>query len=473
MKLKLYVFTGLITVLPLLTSALRADLITLKGGQVINGRLYRDSDQYIIAPTKGQPFKVPLNDVTGITLQSTASPAKQAANDWVYTQTQVKQSRSLPVIISDLKAYIGKHGKSPEVKAAKKSLAVYLKYQKSGYISVAGRWISPAARRKLLALCAGQNATAEKLVVAGKLAQAHEHVAAALQVDPTNPDALILQGVIDYQRNEIQAASRAFAAAEKSNPKDIVALNDQAITNFRQRRQPAALVAYQKALHIDNGNRMLLDNIAAALEIYKKSKRTGLYRNLRASFTLADNRMKISMAKKGLYRFGSGWVDAKTEKTLEKRMTEYQSQKAALESQYQMNLVALQSVNLQIYNVNRQINALLEAVAILQVNQGSVVTQTGMIDLGNQAVLDSDVAALTQAQSVQMQLSGKRVSILAGIKSLKLQAALLEKHAPQLAVKPTQFMMLPMDRTDVPLPPLLPVTAITALPRALLQKPAP
>ncbi len=450
---------------------LHADLITLKDGRVINGRLYRDSDQYIIAPTKGQPFKVALNQVVGITLQTTASPARQATENWRYIQSQVKRSGNLTQIITLLHGFIKKYADSPKVPTARKYLAQFRHYRNAGFVQVGGHWMSSDQRAKLIALCAGQTAAAQKLLVAGKLAQAEAHVTAALQVDPKNVNGLILRGIIAYQRNNIQTAGHAFTAALQADPKNIVALNDQAVTLFRQRRQPAALVAYQKALHIDNGNRMLLDNVAAALQIYKKSQRTPLYRNLKSSFRLADRHMQARMARHGLYRFGAGWVDAKTARILEKRLAAYRSRKSALDSQYQINLVALQSVNTQIANVNQQINALINAINIMQINQGAIVNQTGGFDLGNQAIVYSDVAALSQAQTHQMQLVTQRVSILAGIKSLKIQAAQLEKHAPRLALRPTEYMMLPMDQTNVPLPALLPATAITNAPPTIPQHP--
>ncbi len=453
--------------------ALHADLITLKDGRVINGRLYRDSDQYIIAPAKGQPFKVALNQVVGITLQTTASPARQATENWRYIQSQVNRSGNLAQIITLLQGFIIKYAESPKVPSARKYLAQFKHYQKAGFVHVGGQWMSPEQRDKLVALCAGQTAAAQKLLVAGKLAQAEAHVMAALQVDPENVNGLILRGIIAYQRNNIQTASHSFAAALHADPKNIVALNDQAVTLFRQRRQPAALLAYQKALHIDNGNRMLLDNVAAALQIYKKSQRSPLYRNLKSSFRIADRHMQARMARHGLYRFGAGWVDAKTAHILDKRLADYHSRKSALDSQYQVNLVALQSVNTQIANVNSQIDALINAINIMQINQGVIANQTGGYDLGNQAIVYSDVAALTQAQNQAMQLATQRVSILAGIKSLKIQAALLEKHAPRLALRPTQYMMLPMDQTNVPLPALLPATAITNAPRIIPQQPLP
>lgn len=467
---KLSVVFGAALSLLTFLGTVHADLITLKDGRVINGRLYRDSDQYIIAPTKGQPFKVALNQVVGITLQTTASPARQANENWQYIQSTVNHSGNLTQIISLLRGFIKKYADSPKVPLARKYLARFQHYQKAGFVHLGGNWMSSAQRDKLVAQCAGQTAEAQKLLVAGKLAQAEAHVAAALQADPKNIDGLVIGGIIAYQRNNIQTASHLFATALLADPNNIIALNDQAVTLFRQRRQPAALVAYQKALHIDNGNRMLLDNVAAALQIYKKSQRTPLYRNLKASFQLADRHMQARMARHGLYRFGAGWVDAKTEHILEKRLTDYRSRKNALDSQYQINLVSLQSVNVQIANMDRQINALINAINIMQINQGAIVNQTGGFDLGNQAIIYSDVAALTQAQNNRMQLTAQRVSILAGIKSLKIQAALLENHAPRLALRPAQYMMLPMDQTDVPPPAPLPATAITTTPPVLPQQ---
>lgn len=471
MTRKLSICCGLAFGLLTFLATLHADLITLKDGRIINGRLYRDADEYIIAPTVGQPFKVALNQVVGITLQTTASPAQQAAENWQYVRSQTNLSGNLSQIIRLLHGFIIKYPSSPKVPSARKYLAQFRHYQKVGFVHLGGHWISPDQRDKLLALCAGQTAEAQKLLVAGKLAQAEAHINAALQVDPKNVNGLILRGIIAYQRNHIQTASQSFTAAVTAAPKNIVALNDQAITLFRQRRQPAALVAYQKALHIDNGNRMLLDNVAAALQVYKKPQRSPLYRNLKASFQLADQHMQARMARHGLYRFGAGWVDEKTEHILKRRLAQYRSRKSAMDAQYQINLVALQSVNTQIANVNQQINALINAINIMQINQGAIINQTGGYDLGNQAIVYSDVAALSQAQNMQLQLVAKRVSILAGIKSLKIQAAHLEKHAPRLALRPTQYMMLPTDQTDVPLPALLPATAITNTPPAISRQP--
>lgn len=470
MTRKLSILIGLAFSLFALATTLQADLITLKDGRVINGRLYRDANQYIVAPMKGAPFKVAVNEVVGITLQSTANPAKQAREKWQYVKMQIKRGKQLPEIIRILQAYIKKHTAASEVKLAREYLARYQKYQKAGLINFGGHWIAPAARQKLLARCARQTAAAQQLLLAGKLSQANAHVLAVLRAYPQNIDALILKGIIQYHRNDIQASGESFAAAVAADPRNIVALNDQAITFFRQRRQPAALVSYQKALHIDTGNRLLLDNIAAALQVYKKSRRTPLYQHLKASFTLADQRMERRMARHGLYRFGSGWVDARTQKILEARLAHYQKKKTALNSQYQVTLVALESVNAQIASVNRQINALVNAINILQASQGSTITQTGLIDLGNQAVLDSDVAALSQAQALQMQLMTKRISIMAGIKTLKIQAAALEKHAPRLAIKPIQQMMLPQNLSVVPLPSLLPATAISTTPPAPVHR---
>ena len=280
-----------------------ADQISLIGNRVVSGTLYRQGDMYVIQPDKGAAFKVPLDAVTGIVMGPAANTPAAAQQTWRMLQDEITQLSDLKKIIAMTKAYLKKYPHSPSVALARQTLAKYRQIQAKGWVKFGGQWISPDRRDELLANLQAQTAAALRHLKAGQWAIARRQTASVLKTFPQFYDALIVDGVAQYRMGNIVAARRDFHQAVKVAPDQFVGWNNLAIVAFRQRLEPESLRDYASALPLAAGSRMLLDNIAAALHSYQRSRKTVLYKNLARSFQLADAQMQKRMA-----RFGRGWM---------------------------------------------------------------------------------------------------------------------------------------------------------------------
>jgi len=102
-------------------------------------------------------------------------------------------------------------------------------------------------------------------------------------------------------------ARQAFTKLLETDRKSVLALNNLAVISFQINAADAGLRHYTQAIQLNPDNRLLLDNIAEALERYP-NKRDGFYTRLNGLFQKADKSMQTAMAQKNLYRWGAGWT---------------------------------------------------------------------------------------------------------------------------------------------------------------------
>ena len=457
MKTRFVLLAGVLIVS--LASVLHADTITLTDGRVIQGHLDRNGHKYIITPNQGPVFEVPVKDLAGIELGGPATPATAAKNAFTALQYHISRQTSLDTIIQSISDYIAHYPHSAFLKKAQTQLTKYKQYRSLGFVRFAGRWVSAQQVEALKAKSAAKMETALTNYHAGKFEAARALAEAALKINPSDGKALIILGALDYRAGNFTAAARHFSKVLAKNPKNVIANNDLAITVYHQRQQPRALVYYRKALNLDSGNRLLLDNIFIALNHYSGNHVAMLYQNLRHMFTQADVQMQSAMARKGLYRLGATWVPTAMHKQMAIKIAYYEKQKSALQGQYDSARLYLHGVEQQIQQLVTQINSLNASIGYLQVAQNYSYMQTGFVDLNNQALMSGYTAQLTEAQIQRTKLQRREVSTITALKQMRLQAKLLEKSAPARAFMVHQRMMLPGDLTHVPPPAPLMVAA--------------
>ena len=439
----------------LAASALHADTITLTDGRVIQGHLDRNGSKYVITPNHGVVFEVPVKDLASIELGGPANPATAAKNAFSALQYHIGRQTSLDTIIKSITDYMAHYPHSAFLKKAQAELIKYQQYRSLGFVRFDGKWVSAQQVKALKAQSTAKMEMALTNYKAGKFEAAGALAQAALKINPSNGKALIILGALDYRAGNYTAASRHFSAVLAKNPKNVIANNDLAITAYHQRQQPRALVYYRKALNLDSGNRLLLDNIFIALNHYSGNHAAMLYQNLRHLFTQADVKMQTLMARKGLYRLGATWVPTALHKQMAIKMAYYEKQKNALQAQYDSARLYLHGVEQQIQQLVRQINSLNASIGYLQVAQNYSYMQTGFVDLNYQALMSGYMAQLTESQLQRTKLQGREASTITALNQMRLQAKVLEKSAPGQAFLVHQRIMLPGDLTHVPPPALL------------------
>ena len=436
----------------LAASALHADTITLTNGRVIQGHLDRRGNKYVITPNHGSVFEVPVKDLAGIELGGPASPATAAKNAFSALQYNIGRQTNLNAIIKSISDYIAHYGHGAFVKKAQAELIQYKQYRSLGFVRFAGKWMAAGQVKAFEAQATAKMKTALTQYKAGKFEAARAPAEAALKINPSDSKALIILGALDYRAGKLPDAARHFSAVLAKSPKDVIANNDLAVTVYHQRQQPRALVYYRKALNLDSGNRLLLDNIFIALHHYSGNHVAMLYQNLHNMFTQADAKMQAAMARKGLYRLGAAWVPTAMHKRMAIEMAGYEKQKKALQAQYDSARVYLHGVEQQIQQLVAQINSLNASISYLQVAQNYSYMQTGFVDLNYQALMSGDMAQLTAAQGQRIKLQGRATATITALKQMRLQAKLLQQSAPARALRVHQRIMLPGDLTHVPPP---------------------
>jgi tetratricopeptide (TPR) repeat protein len=439
-----------------------ADTITLKDGQVIQGQLVRQGDSFLVQPDQGADFAIPISDVGKIVLSRSKNPQQEAIDQWEYIQFTITQQNDLPQIISTIQTYLKKYPNSPKLNDAQALLMQYTRYKAQSYIKYGGNWMTPnecnEAQQQVQTLVNGSI----KSIHAGAPAQALDEARKALVINPGDGDAMIIAGVAEYSQGHRQDALTWFNKLLNQDPQNIIALNDAGVVSFALNinLQPRALVCYQTALNLASGNRMLLDNVAAALEDYQGNTSSFLYKKLVQSFNSADQQMQVIMAQQGLYRFGGTWVNAVQKNQLDSQRMAYELQKNTLEANYDIALVVLQGISAQLNIVDQQINLLNQSIAPLQtqINNGqtySIGPYGWYYDntAGSVALLNEYLSELTQAQQTQVQLLTQQIQYQAQIKNIQSAAQQLIQAGEAMGFNGVQAMMLPGDLINVP-PPL-------------------
>jgi len=440
-----------------------ADTITLKGGRSVSGSFYRQGDKYVIEPYQGAAFSVPVGDVTGVVLAPNPNSSQAKGRPWNLLQYRISQSNSLPAIIKMIKQFMASNPHSASLPAAQKDLIQYRQYNELHMIKLGQKWISPPALAAIRAKVDARLHLAVQLYLRGKLSRASQTANSASRLLPTSVHAWVIAGVIDDRLNHLQAARRCFAKALHLAPDNIAALNNAAILNFHIHRQPRSLVLFSKALTIDSGNRQLLDNIYATLRAYKGNRKSPLFTNLRRSFKLADHAMQVRMARRGLYRVGGTWVPRKEYQKLAAKLALFQQKKLAIQASYDSTLLALKAVDAQIRQTNIQIASLQNAIGSLEVQQSVLAYQTGYYDYGAQAALSMNMATLAHAQAQVTKLKTQRISILAGLASIRSQARAFQKSSSGVVLNGRQRMLLPKKFAPTPAPLAVPAHLRPAL----------
>ncbi len=436
----------------LAAASVHADTISLTDGRVIQGHLERHGNKYLIYPDHGAAFAVPVKDLAGIELGGPSTPATAAKNAFGSLQYDIGRATNLDAIIKSISAFITQYPHSTLRAKARAELMTYKQYRALKFVRFANKWMAPDQVKIRKAQAAGSAQAALADYHAGKFSAARTAAAAALKINPDSSRAMIILGALDYRAGNLPGAERYFTAVLSRHPKSVIADNDLAITAYHQRQQPRALVYYRKALNLDSGNRLLLDNIFIALNHYSGNHVALLYRNLSNIFTQADIKMQAVMAKQGLYRLGATWVPQAIHEQMSVKIAAYEKQKNALQAQYDSAQLYLRGVQQQIQQLVAQINSLNTSIGYLQVQENYSYLQTGYADLNYQALISSYMAQLADAQAQRTKLQSREVSTITAMQQMRLQAKLLQKSAPARAFLVHQRMMLPGDLTHVPPP---------------------
>ncbi len=455
----------------LLASAARlahGDIIELNGGRKITGTISRQGDRMVIRGEDGSTTSVQPAEIARVTLTSDLTPAQAAEAQWTSVSAQIKKADDLATIISLHQQFLVQFPDAPLSPQVRESLGVYQQLAAGDTVKFRGRWMPRNQIDITLKQWTQDSRPAVDLYRAGRLKEALEAAKEILAKDAVNPDALSVAGLVAYRMNNLILARTYFTALAAADPGSVLAENNLGVVSYQQNAAGEGLIHYTRALQAMPGNRMVLDNIAEALNAYAGDKDSTNYRALIRQFEQSEIAVEAEMAKKGLERWGSTWVTREELEQLEKNQRAVKDQMAQLDAQYRAAGNTLADLDAQITQTQGDIEAYTSAI---NTYSAQILLAQQAID---QAVLmaqrDATVQNLHHSTQWMAQLQSER-SELAGTDYVaaadKLKAALAAAQSQYTGVQrimdlgeaenppPPVPVAMPANVPSIPPPPIV------------------
>jgi tetratricopeptide (TPR) repeat protein len=198
------------------------------------------------------------------------------------------------------------------VEQARADLKLWQDRLDKGLVKVGPEWVTPDQRDGLVAAANSLLEDARLMLLDGRAKPAGETIDQVLAVDPHNPAANYLKGVMQLADDQVTAARASFTAALAGHKADHApTLNNLAVIAARTRQVPGAVALYDRAITAQPMVRPVLDNIAELLGTMPEEMRnTQPVKRLTEKFSQQDVALATELAKVGLYRWGGTWVNA-------------------------------------------------------------------------------------------------------------------------------------------------------------------
>jgi len=344
-----------------------ADVIELTDGRKVNGSIkYQGNNVILTDADGGATIQTTRDKIKSVTLTSSVTPDQAASAEWARISIQIRSADDLGAIMKMHEDFLAKYPKAAMAKDVIDSLTVYQQLSKNDPVKFRGRWMPRAQVEVTVKKWTEDARPALELYRAGKMKETLDAVKPILVADDQNPDALTLGGLAAFRNNALPQAKTYFTSLAAADPTSVLAENNLGVVCYQQKAQAEGLLHYGKALQIKPENRLLLDNIAEALNGYTGDRNGTPYKSLLRQYEQAEARLETTMAKLDLHRWGSGWVTQKQFEQLTQRQKTLQDQMAQLEVQHKAAAqqyagldaqilkaqedVQIQTANVQIFN---------------------------------------------------------------------------------------------------------------------------
>jgi tetratricopeptide (TPR) repeat protein len=303
--------TTLLLALAAATAPAAADIVHLKDGHTVEGKIKRaDAYEWVVyAPDRRATF-VRAEDVASFEL--TARPLTDpvaAAGRLDALRRSVAHVDDPAKAVERYRRFIDAGADPLTLRNARQDLALWQDRADRHLARLGDRWVDPAAREQAVAAALSDAAQARQLLKQGRFAQAEPLVNASLAIDPQNVTALYLQGLLRLQQNQLPGARQAFEAVAAAVPDHGPTLVNLAVIAWQQRRFSAALERYDQAMVAAPADPLVLADVAAALaDLPDFGVATTVIDRVATRYQAQRKQLAAAMAQRGLHPFGAAWL---------------------------------------------------------------------------------------------------------------------------------------------------------------------
>ena len=285
-----------------------ADVVVLQDGTRLEGDLDRTDDGYTLTKSDGKVVRISSAQVKSVEMKPQATP-----DDAVRRLESLRRSAGnmtdLKLIITRYREYLKRFAGTDAADDALADLKTWEDRLAKHMTKAGGKWVTP---EELGAIQEEAHAAAKKardLIAGGRLREAGPLLDQALSQDPKNPAALFLRGVAQFRQEQLGPARKSFDAVAQLVADHGPTLNNLAVILWRQEQYGGALKFYDLAMAATPTDERVLSNVAEALNALPKEHReSAAAKKAIVRFQPLDAALGKKMEKRGLYRWGAGWV---------------------------------------------------------------------------------------------------------------------------------------------------------------------
>lgn len=289
-----------------------ADVLYLTDGTKLEGDVKRSIKGWVVTDERGKVTIVENDKVQSIELKSTSPTTGPDAADrkLLSLRRSVENLDSLSEIIDRYKRFIDQNAGTELAKSAEKEMAVWVDRKERGLVKVAGQWVTPEERDAMQAQTFATVSQARQLIKDARFKEADALLVRAAAADPTNASIQYLRGVLKYRTNEVPAARKAFEAVIEQIPNHMPSLNNLGVILARQKQDAASAGMFDRAMQAEPRARIVLDNFAEGFNAMTPDQRKpAVVQRALKRFLEQDGQLQQELRDKGLYRWGSTWVN--------------------------------------------------------------------------------------------------------------------------------------------------------------------
>jgi tetratricopeptide (TPR) repeat protein len=296
-----------------------ADIIHLNDGTRLEGELRRESDGWIITDAGGKQTRITAAQIKSIEKVSKLSAADVAQGQLASLRRSVEALSNIDQIIERYERFVSNNKDTPAALEARMDLAQWKERKVKGLAKVAGKWVTPEEHQRLLGQVVQLADRAREQLKSGRVREAEATLKELLELDAANVSGLYLRGLAALKQEQLGVAKKSFEQIKEQMPDHAATLNNLGVILWKQKQQAAALFHYDQAMQASPRNRLILDNVAEALFGMPERQRSGTtYDRAVKRFQEQDAELQKEMAKQGLHRWGSTYVDDKQYEEIKK-----------------------------------------------------------------------------------------------------------------------------------------------------------
>lgn len=286
------------------------DVVHLKDGRVLQGKVQRGPEGYIVTTEDGRTLTIPVDQVKLLEATNDPADADRAMQGLLSLRRAVQSLDDIDLILERYRRFVDQNANTPAAQEAQRDIEQWEQRKAQGLVKFAGQWVTPQVREEARLHSMDKAQQALQLLKQGRMTEADPLLREALEEDPQNITAMYLRAYLLAEQDQLVMAKKLLEETLSLVPDHVATLNNLAVVLWRQKQPAAAMVRYDRAMMVSPRNKHILNNVAEALHaLPEDAQRASASQKAKQRFESQDAQLQAELEPTGWYRWGSTWVN--------------------------------------------------------------------------------------------------------------------------------------------------------------------